>query len=188
MSAHQALLTALVEKSQHLASLGLAPATGGNFSARIDGESFYITRSGVDKRALSHSDFLSCNLRGEPIDSDAKPSAETLVHAAIYRSDESVGSVLHTHSVPSTTLSRLETNSVCFRGYEMQKSIRNNASHEGVLELPIIENTQNMKLLHDHLVEHWEEYEGRFGFLLRGHGLYAWGADLFEANRHVEGF
>jgi methylthioribulose-1-phosphate dehydratase len=26
------------------------------------------------------------------------------------------------------------------------------------------------------------------GFLVRGHGLYAWGTDLGEAQRHIEGF
>jgi methylthioribulose-1-phosphate dehydratase len=26
------------------------------------------------------------------------------------------------------------------------------------------------------------------GFLIRGHGLYAWGRDVSEARRHIEGF
>jgi len=33
-----------------------------------------------------------------------------------------------------------------------------------------------------------EENPSAHGFLLRGHGLYTWGADLTEAKRHVEIF
>ncbi|MEL7265147.1 MAG: class II aldolase/adducin family protein, partial [Planctomycetota bacterium] len=28
----------------------------------------------------------------------------------------------------------------------------------------------------------------QYGFLIRGHGLYTWGRDLFAARRHVEIF
>jgi methylthioribulose-1-phosphate dehydratase len=71
----------------------------------------------------------------------------------------------------------------------MQKAIRGIRSHEESLTIALFENTQDMDELAAAVV-------GRLasgtlpapGFLVRGHGLYAWGADLAEAQRHVEGF
>ena len=183
----QSILRELIEAVGVLAGKGLAPATGGNFSARASDESFYITRSGVDKSSLTEADFLTCDLSGNPLVEGSKPSAETLVHAALYTLNPSIGSVLHTHSVPLTVLSMEEDEAITFTGYEMQKSIKGNSTHDSTLELPIVENTQDMKSLHDFLLTEPEAVKGS-GFILKGHGLYAWGDNVFEARRHVEGF
>ena len=40
--------------------------------------------------------------------------------------------------------------------------------------------------LSQRVAETLRENSGIHGFLLRGHGLYTWGANLQEAKRHVE--
>lgn len=164
-------------------------ATAGNFSLRADARHCLITQSGKDKSALVPDDFMLCDLDGSAIDARLKPSAETALHTALYRQDKSVGAVLHTHSVTSTVLSRALATDLVLSGFEMQKALRGMRSHEESLTIALFENTQDMDELAAAVV-------GRLtsgtlsapGFLVRGHGLYAWGTDLAEAQRHVEGF
>ena len=50
------------------------------------------------------------------------------------------------------------------------------------------ENNQTMSVIVREFMERWESGDVTApGFLIRGHGLYAWGRDMFEAQRHVEG-
>ena len=164
-------------------------ATAGNFSLRTDAQHCLITQSGKDKSALLAGDLMLCDLDGVPVDAGLKPSAETAVHTALYRHDPGIGAVLHTHSVTSTVLSRQLTSDLSLSGFEMQKAIRGVRSHDQPVTIALFENTQDMDALAVAII-------GRLaagtlaapGFLVRGHGLYAWGADLAEAQRHVEGF
>jgi len=138
---------------------------------------------------LGPGDLMLCNLDGSAVDAKLKPSAEAALHTALYRQDAAIGAVLHTHSVTSTVLSRALETDLVLRGFEMQKAIRGVRSHEESLTIALFENTQDMDELAAAVV-------GRLtsdtlpapGFLVRGHGVYAWGADLAEAQRHVEGF
>jgi methylthioribulose-1-phosphate dehydratase len=164
-------------------------ATAGNFSLRADARHCLITRSGKDKSLLVPGDLMMCDLDGAAVDAGLKPSAEAALHTALYRQDAAIGAVLHTHSVTATVLSRALANDLVVSGYEMQKAFRGIRSHEEALTIALFENTQDMDELAAAVV-------GRLasgtlpapGFLVRGHGLYAWGADLAEAQRHVEGF
>ena len=163
-------------------------ATGGNFSLRADRTHCLITQSGKDKSTLSPGDLMLCDLDGVAIDSSLRPSAE-LVSTALYREDETIGAVLHTHSVTSTVLSRALQTDLTVSGFEMQKAIRGMSSHEQSLTIALFENTRDMERLAATVVSRL--MSGTLpvpGFLVRGHGLYAWGADLDEAKRHVEGF
>ena len=164
-------------------------ATAGNFSLRADAQHCLVTQSGKDKSALGPGDLMLCDLDGTAIDARLRPSAETALHTALYRQDRGIGAVLHTHSVTSTVLSRALASDLTVSGFEMQKAIRGMHSHDESLTIALFENTQDMDELAAVVV-------GRLisgtlsapGFLVRGHGLYAWGADLGEAQRHVEGF
>ena len=164
-------------------------ATGGNFSLRADAGHCLITQSGKDKSSLDPGDLMLCDFDGRAVDASLRPSAEAALHTALYRQDPAIGAVLHTHSVTSTVLSRSLASDMVLSGFEMQKAIRGVRSHEESLAIALFENTQDMALLAAAVI-------GRLtsgaltapGFLVRGHGLYAWGADLAEAQRHVEGF
>jgi methylthioribulose-1-phosphate dehydratase len=163
-------------------------ATGANFSVRIDASRCLITRSGTDKSQLTADDLMVCDLEGVPVDASMRPSAETPLHTCLYKLDEGIGAVLHTHSVVSTMVSRTADGDVVLRGYEMQKSIAGITSHEQQLVIPVLENSQDMVRLIEALRERFAlGHLAACGFLVKGHGLYAWGADLQQARRHVEG-
>ena len=165
------------------------PATGGNFSARIDDQHCLITRSGCDKSRLVIEDLITCNFEGEAQDTEHRPSAETALHTRLYQLDDTIGCVLHTHSVNATVLSRLAGDALTLSGYEMQKSLRDNQSHDETISVAVFDNTQNIPALAHKVARQYNN--GKLtqpGLLVRGHGLYAWGKDIDEARRHIEGF
>lgn len=170
-------------------------ATSSNYSMVLskDPLKVLITASGKDKQLLTENDFVIVDANGELADSPSgehKQSAETLLHTVI-AAQPGVGAVLHTHSVASTVLS----NKYCSRGhieiqgFEMIKAISLDGlkvSHETCIKLPIFANSQNMVALSKLVNQNYASLPK--GFLIAGHGLYAWGKDLSEAKRHVEGY
>lgn len=180
---------------------GWCQGTGGNFSVVVRGDplELLITRSGRDKGALDpEADLVRVDRAGAPLpglegaDQHMQPSAETLLHCVIA---ERMGAraVLHTHSVFGTLLSERFAGDGGFRitGYEMLKGLRGVTTHEAEVFVPVLANTQDMPALRDRLAARFAREPAGYtppGFLLAGHGLYAWGDSLAEARRHVEIF
>ena len=179
---------ALCETVRWFAQRGYCPGTGGNFSLRVDDERLLITASGVDKTALTPADLLPMTVEGALL-SDGKPSAETGLHLALYQRDPAIGAVLHVHSIANTLMSRIGMpQQLRFEGYEMQKAITGNHTHATRITLPVLDNSQDMDELASALAQRYDEAVPAYGFLVRGHGIYAWGADLASARRHLEGW
>ena len=183
------IAAALCDACHVFGERGWCRATSGNFSARVDDTHFLITQSGRDKSLLTAADLMLCDTMGSAADGNCQPSAETPLHSALYALDESVGSVLHTHSVTATVLSRNAGASVVVEGLEMQKALRGVSTHEQSVIVPVFDNDQDMVARAQRVVAmHDEGGLPAPGFLIAGHGLYAWGRDIAEARRHVEGF
>jgi len=69
----------------------------------------------------------------------------------------------------------------------MHKSLRGVTTHESTVRLPIFANDQDTERL-AHRIEDAIGTEPEVpGYLLAGHGLYAWGATMADAQRHLEG-
>ena len=176
---------ALAAFGRFAAARGWVPATAGNFSVRLDVRHAVITRSGIDKGNLGVDDVAVVPLAG-PI--PAGLSAETPLHLARYRADAAIGAVVHVHTVAATVLSRadLGRGAVRFADLEMQKALLGVTTHASIVDLPIFGNDQDTAALADRI-------EQRLGassvpaYLLAGHGLYAWGATMSDARRHLEG-
>ncbi|MGB6062187.1 MAG: methylthioribulose 1-phosphate dehydratase [Candidatus Aquilonibacter sp.] len=168
------------------AARGWVPATSGNFSCRIDGAHAAVTRSGIDKGNIRSEDLVVVPLVGEL---PAGVSAETPLHVARYRRDSGVGAIVHVHTVAATVLSRADAAQefVELEGFEMHKSLRGVTTHEGTLRLPIFANDQDTSRLAGHIEATLPAQAPVPGYLLAGHGLYAWGATTADAQRHLEG-
>ena len=167
---------------------GWCRATSGNFSVRLEKQHCLITRSGCEKSQLAIEHLMVCDLQGAAVNSTSRPSAETPLHTCLYQLDTEIGAVLHTHSVTSTVLSRASGQSVSISGFEMQKAMSGVSSHEESIDIPIFDNDQDMSALADRVRDAWQNGKlNSSGYLIRGHGLYAWGRDLAEAQRHTEG-
>jgi methylthioribulose-1-phosphate dehydratase len=70
----------------------------------------------------------------------------------------------------------------------MLKALEGVRSHTHFEWLPILENSQNVKELSARVTDLLAQQPAIHGFLLRGHGVYTWGAATHEAKRHVEIF
>ena len=168
---------------------GWTLGTSGNLSAvaQIEPLRLVITGSGLDKEFLTPKQFLEIDGDGNVIRGKGQPSAETAIHIAVVHA-RTARSVLHTHSVWSTLLSEnyARAGSVVISGYEMLKGLEGVHTHKHTERLPILENSQDMKELARRVAELLRDRPEIHGFLLRGHGLYTWGASPREAKRHVE--
>ncbi|MTD27229.1 methylthioribulose 1-phosphate dehydratase [Erwinia sorbitola] len=181
-------LDQLVAACHWIGARGWAPATGGNMSLRQDAEFCLLSESGKDKGSLTRDDFIQVAIATNSVPSGRRPSAETGLHTLIYRLFPDAGAVLHTHTVNSTVLSRVEKSSaLTLQGYEMQKTLSGQSSHLDSVSIALFDNDQDI----DGLAQRIEQFAAhtplRYGFLLRGHGLTCWGKDVNEARRHLEG-
>jgi len=183
---------ALCRTVAELAAQGWCQGTGGNFSVTLTREPLrlLITRSGVHKRHLDPEDLMVIGAEGEAVDGETgRPSAEALLHTRIVEAT-GAGSVLHIHSVPNTLLGEhfAARGGFVLRGYEMLKGLEGITTHDAEVFVPVLPNSQDMPALADEVGTLLAARPGLHGFLLSGHGLYAWGASLEQAQRHVEIF
>lgn len=182
---------ALAETAQDCHRRGWAPGTSGNYSALISRAPFRlaVSPSGVNKGALTPGQIVVVDESGRTIEGSGRPSDETKLHLAVIRG-LGAGSVLHTHSVWNTIVSErfAAAGKVNLTGYEMIKVLNRNYSHESKTALPVFENSQDYDRLSADLEKYFKENPAAHGFLLRRHGLYAWGKDPEDALRKVEAF
>jgi methylthioribulose-1-phosphate dehydratase len=177
---------AIVAVGRWLDGKGWAPATSGNYSARLDDGSFAVTVSGRHKGRLTRDDVMRVDAAGASLDGK-KPSAETALHLALYRSFADTGAVLHSHSPAAVGLSRAVAGAgYTLAGHEMLKALPGIATHATSVVLPIVENSQDMAELDAAITPRLLETGAIPAYLIRGHGLYGWGADMAVAERVIE--
>jgi methylthioribulose-1-phosphate dehydratase len=181
---------AIIDAGRFLYDRGWSPATSSNYSVRLDDHHIAITVSGKHKGKLAAGDIMVVDLDGQPVQSEARSSAETRLHTVLYRVFPDVGVVLHTHSVKATVLSRLcsPNEPLILEGYELQKAFSGIDTHESTLTVPVFDNTQDIDALADRTAAWFRDNPEQPGYLIRGHGLYTWGRTMADCLRHVEAF
>ena len=184
----QALAAEIIEATRELSARGWTPATSSNFSMRLDDRHAAVTVSGRDKGGLGAGDIMVVDLDGKPV-TDQVPSAETVLHTQLYKRLPEVGCVLHTHSLVQTVASRLYAGAGCvrFEDYELIKAFRGQSTHATAMEVAVLANNQCIPTLAAQ-VDVLLDKGPMWGYLIEGHGMYAWGRDLGEARRHLEAF
>jgi methylthioribulose-1-phosphate dehydratase len=189
-AAVEAAVRAVIKAGHDASRRGWVPATSGNFSVRIDANHAAMTRSGIDKGALTPADILIQPL-GRPLLPGA--SAEAALHVRRYIDDAEIQAIFHIHGLFSTVIARAHQNegAVLLQGWELQKALSGVTSHEAIVEVPVFANDQDVAALSGRVAERLAQpaAEGRArapGYLLAGHGLYAWGKSPQEAARHLE--
>jgi methylthioribulose-1-phosphate dehydratase len=177
------LAEALAEAGQRMDSRGWVPGSAGNLSARIDDTHIAITRSGVHKgRIVPATDIIAVDYAGKPVVEGQKPSAETLLHCQLYRLFPQLGAVLHGHSLAATVLSM--AGAITFSNYEIIKAF-GFATHEMDVQLPVYENDQDIARLAE-FIEPLLTREPPVGYVIAGHGVYAWGTSVEHAYWRLE--
>ncbi|MBL8888777.1 MAG: methylthioribulose 1-phosphate dehydratase [Planctomycetaceae bacterium] len=188
----------LVQTGHLFYQRGWSVGTSSNYSVMIDRNplELLVTASGMHKGRLNASDFVRINDQGRPVvPGQPKSSAETMLHVVAAQKMPEIGCVLHTHSIWGTILGDRFFNQgfVPINGFEMLKGLAGITTHDVNYQLKIFENTQDIGALSQE-VGAWLEQElasggpGPHGYLIRKHGLYTWGKDVAEAQRHIEIF
>jgi len=178
--------------ARHFYHQGWMMGTAGNLSLRLLDGTFWITASGKAKGKLTSADFLRIAPGGEVLERgrpDDRPSAETSLHEALYRLFPEAGACFHVHSIPGNVAARLAAgDTLRLPPLEMLKGL-GIWEQDPDVSLAVLPN-------HLHVPRIAEEMEARFaaapprvpGFLIRDHGLTAWGRDAEAALNHVELF
>ena len=176
------LAAQLAEAGRRMDTRNWVPGSAGNLSARIDATRLAITRSGVHKGRLADADIIAVDYAGEALVDGQKPSAETLLPCQLYRLFPPIGAVLHGHSVAATVLSM--RGAITFSNYELVKAF-GFATHEMDVVLPVYENDQDMARLAA-CIEPLLQNNPPIGYVIAGHGVYAWGTTVEHAFWRLE--
>lgn len=177
----------VIRMAHHAGNRDWVPATSGNFSVRIDRETCAITASGGDKAKLTQTDVIAAGISGPK---HPRASAEAPLHYMLYRLHPEIGAVAHVHAQSSVLASLLlaQSGAVNLEGLEMLKAFSGIKTHETSLKVPVFANDQDMDELSSRVQAAIGAKNPVWGFLLSGHGLYAWGKNVDETLRHLDAF
>jgi methylthioribulose-1-phosphate dehydratase len=189
MSGYEEKWLELADIKDELAERDWFFGTSGNLSIRVTESptTFLVTASGKDKRKRTNEDFLLVDQNGFPAEKTVlKPSAETVLHTAIYEKTKA-GCVLHVHTVDNNVVSELygDQGKVVFTKQEIIKAL-GLWEEDAKVEIPIIPNFADLQKLGDVFKKHIKEDTG--AVLIRNHGITVWGKTSFEAKRHLEAY
>lgn len=166
----------------------------GNLSLRLEDSSFWITASGKLKGRLQREDFLLVAPGGEVLKCgrpEDRPSAETSLHDAMYRLVPEARACFHVHSIPGNVAARLakgEGSSLWLPPHEMIKGFEI-WEEEPEVALAVFPNHAQVPRIAEEVAARFAAEPPRVpGFLIRDHGLTAWGRDADAALNHVELF
>ncbi|MEY3592429.1 MAG: hypothetical protein RLZZ38_1405 [Bacteroidota bacterium] len=177
----------LAQLIQTLNQRGWSPATSTNYSFIDEHEQCWVSRSGVNKANFTEHDFMTIDNDGIGMGAfhGIKPSDETQIHLWIYQNFPEAKVVLHSHSKYPVLISQYNEHFFSVQGYELQKGFKGCTTHLETLQIPIIDNDQDMKILCSALSERAADIQ-QHCFIIAGHGTYAWGENIFAAQRHLE--
>lgn len=181
--------------------------TGGGISIR-DGNHVYIAPSGIQKERLKPQEMFVAELPLEkllkkPEDGrdgyKYKPSACTPLFMSCYQMRDA-GACIHTHSQHAVMCTLLWEDKVEFEisHIEQIKALPQLEVKDGKvvkvgsmqyydkLVIPIIENTPHEEDLTDSLQQAIKDYPGTTAVLVRRHGIYVWGENVWKAKVYNE--
>lgn len=180
---------ALIEVARDFHARGWMSGSAGNLSARVGDDEFWVTASGRSKGRLTDEDFVRVALN-EGLRFAApgrRASAETSLHAAVYRLFPAAQACLHVHSVAACVASaRAPRAGLRLPGLEMIKAF-DIWDPSPVVDLPVFPN-------HAHVPDIAAALTASFAtkppplsaFMIAGHGTTVWGASLEQAYNRVE--
>lgn len=174
------------EANMALPAHGLVVLTWGNAS-ELDRERgvFAIKPSGVAYEELTPASMVICDLEGNVIEGDLRPSSDMPTHAALYRSFEGVGGIVHTHSNWAVSWAQAGRSIPCY-----------GTTHADYFfgEIPCVRALTKAEVDGDYelntgkvIVEGFEHLDplATPGVLVRNHGPFTWGKDAAEAVYHA---
>jgi methylthioribulose-1-phosphate dehydratase len=175
---------------------GHNPATSGNYSLRskTSPEIALVSESGIDKSKFTEDNFLPLfhgtrEMLPEYASTGRKSSDETDIHLTIYQITKA-NCVLHSHMLDALLFADLFQGKdfATLKDLELLKGFKGVKTHELEINIPVFDNTQDIRDLAERVKPAILSQPNSYGLLLRGHGIYVWGETVAEAKRHLEVF
>lgn len=172
---------------------GWASGTGGGICGPTADGNLFLAPTAVHKERVNPEDlFVVSPADGrvlvEPVTPGLRPSECNAIFCLAAR-ERDARSVAHSHGLASVLAADLAggADHLEISGLEMLKGIRG-LSNRDLHLVPVVDNTPREPELVSQIqaVLHDERFRGTFAILVRNHGAYIWGADVWEAKRHTE--
>jgi methylthioribulose-1-phosphate dehydratase len=167
--------------------------TGGGICGPSDDGHLLVAPTGVHKERVQPQDLFvidvaDTSIRRHAADPALRPSECGHIFTLVAR-ERGVRSIVHTHALSAVLAGDLAgaADHVVIERLEMLKGIRGLTNEDRHL-LPVIDNTPREAQLVANVQRMLADprFDAAFGVLVRDHGCYVWGADIWEAKRHTE--
>ncbi|CAM4289946.1 methylthioribulose 1-phosphate dehydratase [Paenibacillus phoenicis] len=191
----QAALDAIQRLREEFAARGWFPASSGSLSMRVgrytpDRFVFAVTADETYKSELSAAPsppagVLFVDAAGAPCEpTRLKPCADAPIHARIYRMT-GCGAIAHVHTTFNNVLSDYfaADGGVPLKGNELLKSLEIWET-QAEIRVPILPNAAELPAILKQIPGSLDTSVP--ALLLQNHGIYAWGANITKAKRHLE--
>ena len=99
---HHEAKRAILEAGRRLYQNAYVAANDGNISAKMEDGTIWCTPTGVSKGFMTYEMLLRVDAQGNVIEGNYPPSSEMFMHLAIYRTNPTLGGIVHAHSPGAT--------------------------------------------------------------------------------------
>ena len=172
---------------------GWVTGTGGGICTVLTPDTLLMAPTGVHKERVRPSDLFIVNRKDGTVHRrPAHPALRLTECQSIFRllvNQAGAGSVMHSHALSAVLAADIARGNDCVivEGLEMLKGVRG-ATNADKHPIPVIHNTAREPELLSQIgaVVETGAFSGSFCILVRDHGAYIWGADVWEAKRHAE--
>ena len=172
---------------------GWVTGTGGGICASNGPKTILMAPTGVHKEEVMPSDLFIVDRTSGAVVRPPRNRSLTVSECnpifCLVINQRKANSVMHSHALSSVLAADLAggRGDLIIEGLEMLKGIRG-VTNQSKHAVPVIHNTPRERELLDQirLVLEAPAFSDSFCILVRTHGAYIWGADLWEAKRHAE--
>lgn len=184
-----ALREELCKAARYFHDRGWMWGTGGNLSARIDADRYWVTASGKSKGNLTPLDFIDMNLDGtwDAVREGDKPSAETSIHQAIYALFPEAQACYHVHSIEANLVSNFTAqDAIGLPPLEMVKGLGIWQENPTCM-MPLFENHLHVPTIAQSIKDRFSQTKSEIpALLIRNHGVTVWGNSTEQARNAIE--
>ncbi|MFI7526078.1 S-methyl-5-thioribose-1-phosphate isomerase [Nocardia salmonicida] len=183
---------AIAATARQLYERGWMPGTAGNISVRIEPADALITASGLSKGELGEGDTVLVAIADTTArpGQNRKPSAETSIHTAVYRT-RPAGAVVHVHSPFATALATTSARPggavtpLRISGFELLKGF--GLADPSTVVIPVFPNWPEVARIGADIDTYLRENPDAPPILfITGHGITTWGDTLAQARDRAE--
>ncbi|UTC75448.1 class II aldolase/adducin family protein [Treponema sp. OMZ 792] len=166
----------IIETGKRLLTSGLTVRTWGNVSVRIDADTFAITPSGYAYEDLKPEHIVVLKINRPESSGPIKPSSERYVHAGLYKADQNIKFIIHTHQKFASAVSG------CFSSIPVEDKALSSILGESV---PVAKYASSgTKKIARNTVKCLTRPAG--AIIMAQHGAVCFGADADEAFKQAE--